>query len=233
MKRWFTIMAAVMLAVMLTACSETADGVPDDAGKSSKALFVGREGGGDALAVKQLKNLGYEVYVVGDKELTTEQALNYGLVFVSSSVNSGRVSNKLKDSPVPVIYAESQNLGDVNLSGKASDVDNGDYTGKAIAIREAGHPIADGLSGMVDVYQSDGKIGFVVPEGEGVIVASAPDDERRAVIAAFEKGSKNMSGEPLPERRAYFYLVNGEEINQTDNGWKLFAATVRWAVGGK
>ncbi|WP_249864003.1 hypothetical protein [Paenibacillus konkukensis] len=228
MKRKLSWIAVIMAVMLLAACSSSVTAPKAEANK--KALFVGREGGGDALVVKRLKGLGYEVYVTADKELTAEQALAYRFVFVSSTVNSGKVGDKLKKSPVPVIYAESQNIGDIELSGKSSDIDNGDFRGRAVTIKKADHPMAAGFKGDVTVYQSEGKIGFVVPEG-GDIIASAPDDERRAVICAFEKGTPNMSKEPLPAREVYFYLVGGEEINQTDDGWKLFDAAVQWVTG--
>lgn len=234
MRRWFgfLVMAAVFIAA--AACSPPTQGKPP-AEEGKKALFVGRDSGGDGITIKRLKGLGFEVEVVADKELVPESALQKKLVFVSSTVNSGKVGKKLKDSPVPVIYAESQNIGDIEFSGKTSDFDNGDFTGKTVVIKDGSHPIAAGagLKGNVDIYKQDGKIGFVVPSPEGVIVAAAPDDERKAVICAFEKGAKNLNGEPAPARRAYFYLVGGEEINQSDDGWKLFDATVQWVTDGK
>ncbi|MFC0210863.1 hypothetical protein ACFFK0_00110 [Paenibacillus chartarius] len=227
--RYVQLAMLLMLAGLMAALAGCAAS-QETAVRGKKALFVGKEGGGDAIVVKHLKTLGYEVAVVADKELTAEAAEAYSLVFVSSTVNSGRVGNKLIASKTPVIYAESQNLGDIGFAGKATDEDNGDYSGRTVTIRDAKHPMAAGLQGDIDVYKADGKIGFVVPQG-GVIVASAPDDEKRAVIGAIEKGTANMSGEAAPARRVYFYLVGGEEINQTDHGWKLFEAAVRWAEG--
>lgn len=242
MKRLLSLLIIALTMIFATACTATTQGSPDASqggnapkvsGKSKKALFVGRESGGDAITIKHLKALGFEVAVTTDKELTAPEALKYALVFVSSTVNSGRVSNKLIASPVPVIYAESQNIGDVALSGKSTDFDNGDFSGKTVTIKASNHPMAAGLKGSVDIYKLDGKIGFVMPSTEGVIIASAPDDDQRAVICAFEKGVKNLNNEPVPARQVYFYLVNGEEINQTDDGWKLFDAAVKWAIGSK
>jgi hypothetical protein len=242
MKRFLSLLIIAMIMIFATACTASTQGnpetnqvqkTPNASGKSKKALFVGKEGGGDAITMKHLKALGFEVTVIEDKVLTADDALKHSLVYVSSSVNSGRVKNKLIASPVPVIYAESQNIGDINLSGKSSDEDNGNFTGKTVTIKDSGHPIAAGLKGNVDIFKMDGKIGFVVPSKEGVIVAAAPDDDKRAVICVFEKGAKNMTNEPVPARTVYFYLVGGEEINQTDDGWKLFDAAVKWATGSK
>jgi hypothetical protein len=230
MYRIVTLFIAALMLFSMAACSLRTQAVPDT---SRKALFVGRESGGDAIVIKHLKALGFEVDVIADKELTADKALGRSLVYVSSTVNSGKVSNKLKASPVPVVYAESQNMGDVDLSGRETDTDNGDFVGKTVRMQAENHPIASGLKGDVDVYKQDGKIGFIVPSKEGVIVASAPDNDKKAVICVFEKGSKNMSNESVPARQVYFYLVGGEEVNQTDNGWKLFDATIQWAIGKK
>jgi hypothetical protein len=230
MYRIVSLFIAIVMLFSMAACSLRTQGVPD---KSQKALFVGRESGGDAIVIKHLKALGFQVDVIADKELTAEKALGHSLVFVSSTVNSGKVSSKLKASPIPVVYAESQNMGDIDLSGRETDTDNGDFVGKTVRMRADSHPIASGLKGNVDIYKQDGKIGFIVPSKEGVIIASAPDNDKKAVICIFEKGAKNMSSESVPARQAYFYLVGGEEINQTDNGWKLFDATVRWVIGSK
>jgi hypothetical protein len=230
MVRLAGILLMVFILLSITACSPTAKGGSDG---SRKALFVGRESGGDGIVIKHIKELDFQVEVVSDKDLTAEKAAGHSFVFVSSTVNSNKVSNKLKASPVPVIYAESQNMGDIHLSGKETDTDNGDFNGKAVVIKADKHPIADGLKGNVDVYQQDGKIGFVVPSKSGVIVASSPDNDQKAAICVFEKGALNMNNEPLPARQVYFYLVGGEEVNQTDNGWKLFNGAIQWVIGAK
>ncbi|WP_248927531.1 hypothetical protein [Paenibacillus hamazuiensis] len=200
------------------------------AGQNNKVLFVGKDEGGDAITIKHLKGLGLEVTVVSDKELTADGALKYGLVFVSSSTGSHRVGNKLLAAPVPVIYAKAKILGEVGLADK-SDTEYGDFIGRSIAIKAADHPLAAGFTGSVDVFKSDGSLGYVLPQG-GLIIAAAPDDERKAVICAFDKGAKNLRGEPVPARRMYFNLSGGEEVNLTENGWKLFETAVKWAMSG-
>ncbi|MBD0378657.1 hypothetical protein [Paenibacillus sedimenti] len=225
MKRLLFLFATILIILALAACSAAIQGNP---GKVKKALFVGTDSANDRIVMKHLKELGFEVTLQTDKELTEDQAQTYGLVYVSSFAGSHRVADKLLASPAPVIYANAKILGKVGLASK-DDSDYGDYTGQTIAVKDSKHPLAAGLAGSVDIYKAEGKIGYVVPQG-GVIIASAPDDDKRAVICAFEKGTKNMSGQPVPARRMYFNLTGGEEINRTDNGWKLFEAAVRWAV---
>lgn len=228
MKRLLAWLFIVAVIVTSAACSTPTQ---KDAGTAKKALFVGTDNANDRIVMKHLKELGYEVTLLSDKELTPDQAQNYRFVFVSSFAGSHRVADKLLGSPAPVIYANGKILGQIGLASK-DDSDYGEYTGRAIAIKESKHELAAGLPGSVDIYKDEAKISYVVPQG-GVIVASAPDNDKRAVICAFEKGDANMSGQPLPARRMFFNLTGGEEINRTDNGWKLFDAAVAWAVGKK
>ncbi|UJF35593.1 hypothetical protein [Paenibacillus hexagrammi] len=237
MKKLCSLLILILLSMTAAACTDPTYGnpgsdqngqQPGSAGAEKKALFVGTDSANDRIVMKHLKELGFEVTLESDKELTEDHAQKYGLVYVSSFAGSHRVAGKLLASSAPVIYANGKILGEVGLASK-DDSDYGDYTGRTITVHESKHPLAVGLEGEVDIYKADGKIGFVVPQG-GDIIASAPDDDKRAVICAFEKGTKNMIGQPVPARRLYFNLTGGEEINRTDDGWKLFDAAVRWAT---
>lgn len=229
MKRLFSYLVIVALILTSAACS-----VPTqkDAGNGNengkKVLFVGTDSANDRIVMKHFKELGFEATLMSDKELTPDQAAKFGLVFVSSFAGSHRVADKLLESTAPVIYANGKILGQVGLASK-DDSDYGDYSGVSIAIKESKHELAAGLPGSVDIYKEEAKISYVVPQG-GVIIASTPDNDKRAVICAFEKGQKNMNGQVLPAKRMFFNLTGGEEINRTENGWKLFDAAVHWAV---
>lgn len=226
LKRFISCLILVVLMLSGAACSAETQKV---ASVNKKALYVGTESANDRIVMKRMRELGYEVTLMSDKELTPEMAASYGVVYVSSFAGSHRVADKLVASPTPVIYANGKILGQVGLATK-DDSDYGEYTGLGIAIKDSKHAAAAGLSGTVDIYKSEAKISYLIPQG-GHIVASAPDNEKQAVICYFEKGEKDMRGEPLPARRMFFNLTGGEEINRTENGWKLFDEAVSWAAG--
>lgn len=202
-------------------------------GKS--VLFIGQEGGGDGIVIKRFKEKhGMNVTVLSDKEVTTEKANGFSLIFVSESVNSGKIKDKFVDIPVPVIYDEPQISGDTGMT----DVDmNGKLEGgnaaKTIQIRNSQHALAAGLQNNVDVYKDNGKMSWATPGKEAIVVATVPNDEMKATIFAYEKGATNVKGKTVAAREVFFYLMTGEEINQTDDGWKLFDAAVRWAQENK
>ncbi|MEI7025595.1 hypothetical protein [Paenibacillus sp. y28] len=248
MKRLIGLVFAVVMLFTFTACTsdvpknvKDAMNQPDsqNTSKSSstdnKVLYVqSRENAGDSIAIKRLKEThGLEVTVITDKELTIEKAQEgFALIFVGESVNSGKIRNIFVKLPVPVIYAEPQSLGDtgMTLTEAFGKLDAGNVA-KTITIKDSKHPLAAGLQNDVDVYKEKGKMGYGEPGAEAIVVATVPNTDNQATIFAYDKGVKNAKGDPVVAREVYFYLFNGEEINQTENGWKLFDASVRWAMG--
>ncbi|MFE5320568.1 hypothetical protein ACFQ88_17810 [Paenibacillus sp. NPDC056579] len=236
MKRVLTLVMAAVMAAGLMACNAAPAGTTDAAkAPGNKVLFVGKDGGGDAILIKRLKEVHkLEVTIVADKELTVDHAKGQSLIFVSESVNSGKIGDKFVNTPVPVIYAEPQSTSDTGMSETES---YGSLTGsnaiKTIQIKDSKHQLAAGMQDKVDVYKDNGKMGFAIPGKEAAVIATVPGEEQKATIFAYEKGAKNVRGNTVAAREMYFYLFNGEEINQTDNGWKLFDAAVNWTLGKK
>jgi hypothetical protein len=244
MKRVLSLVLFAMMVFTLMACNA----VPADVSKianqqpstdknktqsnGKKVLFIGRDSGGDAIVAKRLKEKhGFDVTIVGDKELKVEQADGKTLIYVSESVNSGKIKNIFVKTPVPVIYGEPQSTSDAGMA----EVDSyGSLVGgnaiKTIQIKDSKHSLAAGLQNSVDVYKDNGKMGFAVPGKDAIVVATVPNEEQKVTLFAYEKGVKNVKGDPVAAREVYFYMFNGEEINQTDDGWKLFDAAVRWAT---
>lgn len=245
MKRLVNMMAVFLLMLSLMACTsapvnlDIASNQPTTPGKSQsngkKVLFVGRDSGGDAIVTKRLKEVhGLEVTIITDKEVAPEKANGFALIYVSESVNSGKIRDNFIKSGVPVIYAEPQSTSDTGMTvtegfGK---LDAGNVA-KTIQIKDSKHPLAAGLENQVDVYKANGKMGYAAPGAEAIVVATVPNEDQKATIFAYEKGVKNAKGDPVNTREVFFYLFNGEEINQTEAGWKLFDAAVRWTLGKK
>ncbi|UUZ85154.1 hypothetical protein LJK88_17190 [Paenibacillus sp. P26] len=165
MKRMLGLIAAGALFLALMACSSSPAATAPSGG-SNKVLFIGRDGGGDAITVKRLKEVhGMEVTVLADKEVTTEKANGYGLIYVSESVNSGKIKDKFVKSPIPAIYAEPQSTSDTGMTEAEGfgKLDAGNVA-KTIQIKDSKHQLAAGLENTVDVYKANGKMGYAAPE---------------------------------------------------------------------
>lgn len=208
---------------------------PENPPSEQKVLFIGTGAPSDKLQLERLQALGFIVTEKTDRTYTAADAAGMTLVFVAESVSSSRIGANLKNIEVPVFYAEPFAMDDVQLASAAGG-EVGAVPGNEITIKDSTHPIAAGLSGDVAVYTGTGNnMNYANPTAasEAVIVAVAKDDPSKVTIFAYEKGAKNVAGDPVPARQVFFYLFGVlEPANQTADGWKLFDAAVSWAAGG-
>ncbi|MDQ0875284.1 hypothetical protein QFZ77_003943 [Paenibacillus sp. V4I3] len=227
MKRVTALFVIVILLVSMMACSSTETATAPSNAK--KLLYVKKnEGSNDPIIISHLKKLGYQVMDTTDSVFKADAANGYGVVFISDSVNSSRIDAQLKSSTVPVVYAKTQS---VSIAGLTGILDYGELNDvNTIQIKDNKHPLAAGLKDRVIVYNSNGKMGYAIPGKEAVIIATAQGDDKKAVIFGYEKGAKNVKNEPIPARQVFFYLPAGQEMNQTDEGWKLLDASIQWAA---
>lgn len=199
--------------------------------EGKRILLVGSGIPADEKTMDHLKSLGYSVTFKKDNEVTTEDALSYDVVFVGESSGSAYIGKKFMNSPVPVVYAEPYALDDIHLSSAASGSFGSYENQDSLAIKDGKHPLFAGLSGTVKVYNQAGKVNFGQPGEEAIIIATAVDDPNKATIFAYEKGAKNVNGDPVPARQVATFLFAGQEDHMTEAGWKLIDESVKWALG--
>ncbi|MDD9268627.1 hypothetical protein ACFPES_16430 [Paenibacillus sp. GCM10023248] len=51
------------------------------------------------------------------------------------------------------------------------------------------------------------------------------------MIFAYDYGTKDANGEVAPARLVYYYVFYDSEGKISDDGWKIFESTVKWASG--
>jgi hypothetical protein len=71
--------------------------------------------GHDGFMADILKTMGFNLNVIEDEELETEDANGMSMVFVSESVGSGPVGDKFKNIEIPVIIAEPYIFDDMGM----------------------------------------------------------------------------------------------------------------------
>ncbi|WP_018932978.1 pectate lyase [Gracilibacillus lacisalsi] len=202
-----------------------------NAGDRKQVLFVGTGVPADEKTIHHLESLGFAVSFIKDNEVSGDDALSYDLVFVGESSGSAYIGTKFIDSPVPVVYAEPYALDDVYLSEAGSGLFGSYENQDSITIDTSNHPLSAELSGTIKVYNETGNINFGTPGEEAITIATAADDDSKATIFAYEKGSKNVNGDPVPARQVATFLFAGQEDVMTEDGWKLMDASVKWALG--
>lgn len=185
---------------------------------------------GDAAIKARLIANGYNVTVVDDWDSQTSDATGKGVVIISSTVNSGEVNTKFRDVNVPVITWEGWLMDDMKMTGSASGTDYGTHVDHDLDISDASHPIAAGLSGEIDIYTANDELNFGKPSANAAMIAHVDDHPAWPVLFAYESGA-SMKGLIAPARRVGFFLRDNGASRFTDEGWKLFDATVVWAIG--
>ncbi|WP_199616021.1 pectate lyase [Paenibacillus alkalitolerans] len=204
---------------------------PPGFGNGRAILYVGTGTDSDRIAMEHFTSLGFTVTFAEDRTVTSADAGSNDLVFVSESSSSSYIADKFKNSTVPVVYSEPYALDDAGLS-KANEGDFGNIAGQtSVVIQDSAHPLAAGLSGVVDVYTQAGKINYGTPGESAVIIATAAGNESQAVIFGYEQGASNVNGEPILARQVSTFLFAGQEAVMTAEGWTLIDAAVKWAIG--
>jgi hypothetical protein len=232
MKRTLGLLVAAALMVTATACGKdsTAAGAQK---KETFVLFVGTNSDSDKIVMGHLeKQFGVLVTLMDAKEVNADKARPYQLVVVSQSANPNQIANKFLYSPIPVVYDLGSPLPFVGLTADDKSA-FGAVKAKSVQIKDDKSPLAAGLKGSIDVYKQDGQIGYGIPGPGAIVAATVAGDPQKATVFAYDKGATTALGKPAAAREAFYYLQSGEEINQTDNGWKLFDAVIQWTMQNK
>ncbi|MBI4661111.1 MAG: hypothetical protein HY735_19960 [Verrucomicrobia bacterium] len=167
---------------------------------------------------------------------TTSNGDGKQLIITSSTVNSGDVGTKFRDSAVPVLNWEQALQDDFLMTLNTDGTDRGTLAGQTqVNIVKADHPLAGGLStGAKTVTTAAQDYSWSAPSQNAVIIATVADDPTRALVYGYDKGAVLADGStPAPARRAMFFWGNNGFAASTDDALKLFDAAVEWASGVK
>ena len=186
----------------------------------------------DAAIQRRLEQMGILVKVVQAPLSTTADATGMRLVLVSSTVGSADVAAKFRDVGVPVINWEQAVQDDFMMTANTDGVDRGTQGGLTdLEIADPAHPMAAGLSGVVNVVTNADTFSWGMPiEGTPALVAHFPGDPTRFGIYGFEKGEAMFTAFVAPERRVMLFMGDPTYANLTPDGQKLFDAAVKWTA---
>jgi glucose/arabinose dehydrogenase len=187
-------------------------------------------GAGDAAVRDRLVATGLTPVVRAAAAVTTAEAAGKALVLLSSTPTSSQVNTKFRTVVTPVLNWESALMDDLGMSATTAG-NFGTTTGQTqVAIVNAAHPLAAGLTGTVGVVSPAAIFSWGVPNANAVIVARPPSQPGHASVFAYEKGV-SMPGLVAPGRRVGFFLEDATASSLTTQGRALFDAAVRWSTG--
>jgi hypothetical protein len=121
---------------------------------------------------------------------------------------------------------------DYAMTGLRENVDFGEAHGQQSILIEntSNHPLAAGLSGTVKVLTEAGDFHWGKVPASAEKIAVLPGHEDRAVVFGFERGAA-LVGMTAPARRVGLFMPDDGAAHFTQQGWAIFDAAVRWAVG--
>lgn len=197
-------------------------------------LVVGNAtlGAGDSALRSRLISMGYAVTVKDHVAAATSDASGKRLVLISSTITSGNVGTKFRSVGVPVVVWENALLDDMGMTGAVAGTDFGTQASQTnVAITNAAHPLAGGLSGTsVQVLTAAKALTWGKPAASAAKAASVVGNSARSVVFGYEKGAA-MAGLTAPARRVGLFLDDTAAASLNANGWKLVEAAIRWAAG--
>lgn len=190
----------------------------------------------DAGIKARLESQGWQVSVVQAPVSTTTDGDGKQLIIVSSTVNSGDVADKFRNSAVPVLNWEQALQDNFLMTLNTDGTDRGTLAGQTqVNIVKADHPLAGGLStGLTTVTTAAQDYSWGMPNANAVIIATVADNPAQAVIYGYDKGAILIDNStPAPARRVLFFSGNDGFAAFTEDALKLFDAAIEWASGIK
>jgi hypothetical protein len=182
----------------------------------------------------RLSDMGFIVQPIGQNAISDGAADGMSLVLISATVSSGTVATNmpgLTTLEIPVIIWEPFLYDFLGFQ----ETDGGEFLvtdTTAIEIVNDTHPLAGGLpAGIVLISDVQKNVSYGNPQGDAIVIAINSADTARVVLFGYEKGAAMFSGN-APARRVGSFLLNDVADSLNEEGWKLFDASVIWAMGG-
>ncbi|MEG3168019.1 hypothetical protein U1737_07410 [Sphingomonas sp. LB3N6] len=227
-------------AMMLSAGTPVA-AAPEGAAK--RVLFLMRAdppgGSADPGVIAHLNGLGY-IVTTSDGLANAPDPCGFDLVVMSSTVQSNRYTadrvaiSQWRDMGVPLLTWENDLLDDLRFTGMRLDADFGEVeTGHYAWIVRAPHPLAGGIpAGMTTWTEARQPAGWGKPGLGADIVMVRPGEPDKAMLFGYERGATMDYDYTAPARRVFIGLENNTFGHMTDNGRRLFDASLHWAAAG-
>ena len=182
----------------------------------------------DVILVEHLEALGFTVEPHAHDEGHPVDLSGVSLVFISETTTSGNITGAYKDSTVPVVNSEGWTYDDMgfvpNDTGLNSDA------GDSLTIVRTDHPITQGFSGQVRVYDPAASlISAGNLEGDFDALAVRSDNESLVAISVYESGAQTVLGQTQARHVNIFGHGDGW-ASLTNDGWELTERAVLYAV---
>jgi len=185
----------------------------------------------DVSIQKYLQAQGYQVELL-DQSVSPSSLNHPDLVILSSTVASKNLKSGWRQLPIPLMTWENDYLDDLAMTGKRIDTDFGEVEKERyLWLVNAPHPLSANLpAGTRNVYKAQAPMSWGKPGLGATIIATIYGQPEKVAIWGYEKGA-TMDYESLaPAKRLMFFLNNETFPNLSEDGLKLFDASVQWLL---
>ena len=201
----------------------------------TKIALISQLNGASAFAdvsiQKYLQTQGYQVELL-DQSVSPSNLNHPDLVILSSTVASKNLKSGWRQLPIPLMTWENDYLDDLAMTGKRLDTDFGEVEKERyLWLVNAPHPLSAHLpAGTRNVYKAQAPMNWGKPGLGATIIATIYGQPEKVAIWGYEKGA-TMDYESLaPAKRLMFFLNNETFPNLSEDGLKLFDASVQWLL---
>jgi len=185
----------------------------------------------DVTIQKYLQAQDYQVELL-DQSVAPNSLNHPDLVILSSTVASKNLKSGWRQLPIPLMTWENDYLDDLAMTGKRIDTDFGEVEKERyLWLVNAPHPLSANLpAGTRNVYKAQAPMSWGKPGLGATIIATIYGQPEKVAIWGYEKGA-TMDYESLaPAKRLMFFLNNETFPNLSEDGLKLFDASVQWLL---
>ncbi len=160
------------------------------------------------------------------------------IIYQSSSILADTLlaHAMLRDVHQPIVSSEDNYYPYLMISDSTEDEHFGDIESDGfIKVVNPDHFIAAGLTDYVQVIFDEGWVSWGTPKGDAEIIAMYPGCDDKALIFCYDKGDEMNNGYKAPARRVGHFFTHTKYTvrNLTEDGWKMFAASVLWALNAE
>lgn len=185
----------------------------------------------DIAIQKYLQSKGYHVEML-DQSVSPNKLNQPDLVILSSTVASKNLKTGWRQLPIPLMTWENDYLDDLAMTGKRIDRDFGEVEKERyLWLVNAPHPLSAHLpAGTRNVYKAQAPMSWGKPGLGATIIATIYGQPEKVAVWGYEKGA-TMDYESLaPAKRLMFFLNNETFTNLSEDGLKLFDASIQWLL---
>lgn len=225
--KWLSIRSIASMFVLILGMTQLSH--------AAKIMLVsqtqGKEAASDQSIQHYLLQKGHQVEIV-DQAIDPRTIKNVDLVILSSTVASKSLKSGWRNIPYPLMTWENDYLDDLAMTGKRSGTDFGELEKERyLWLVNQPHELSAQLpAGTVNVYKKQAAMNWGKPGLGATIIATIYGQPEKVAIWGYEKDS-TMDYETLaPARRLMFFLANDTFDNLSEDGLKLFDASVAWTL---